>query len=186
MKKILLGLSSVLLIVGSTMGMDGKVERALRRTKSEHSLHTKTTELSEGVTQRPRADTLPVTKIEIKESMEKYAHLIPAGTEKTISVNNTLRKAIIHAGLTNNPDGLKDLVRLICDSTTDYFYANYAYMVFITALRNCFSEVISKLSGMLATIANAKSSGGGAHPNLYWDWYSKGYFNKQLPTETDE
>lgn len=133
-----------------------------------------------------RRHSLPVTRDEIAKAMEKYAHLVPASAEQTILINDTLRKAITDIRLTANPDMLKNLVVLICSPDFNYFYATYAYMVFATALHKYHSEVNRKLEGMLATISHAKSGGGGAHPNLYWAWYGKGYFDKHLPAEHDE
>lgn len=134
---------------------------------------------------RPRSNSLPVTAGEIREAMGKYAHLVPASTEKTASVNDTLKKAIIRTQLTDRPEGLENLVTLICGSDFDYLYANYAYMVFTTALHKCHSEVVGKLGRMLAAIAHGKSSGG-AHPDLYWQEYRDGYYNPPVLPVDDE
>jgi hypothetical protein len=165
MKKMFLGLSSALFIVGSVMGMHKE------RSKSVPPIGVKRFEII-----RSRADSAPVTGREIQTAINKWSHLVPQNVTTT-QVNNALREVVTSD---MRKEKMAPLVELICNPANDRAYANYAHMVFVSAIPDCSDEERNKFGGMLAAIASSR----GGTSSLFWDWYANGYFDS-IPLEVE-
>jgi hypothetical protein len=114
-------------------------------------------------------------------TVDKWSHLIPDG-EMRAKINELLPLIV------EDRKKMEELVELICNFGRPY--GNYAHMRFASFVNTKYEEDSNKYEGnsykygrMLDTIANTQCGGGGANPNVYWDWYEKGYFNYYPPAE---
>lgn len=185
MKKVFLGLSSALFVVGSVMGMESNEELSRSTIGRFNSMPALSKTLEVKLPQRRSSD--PITRHErdeaTKRAIGKWAHLVPKETQDeanvTKKVNDALEEVVIHAGLLERKAAMITLVELIC-VPVNRSYANYAHMVFADALPDCDDEERNKFGGMLAGIAGSK----GGTASLFWSWYTKGYFDS-TPLEAE-
>jgi hypothetical protein len=188
MKKMFLGLGSALLVIGSVMGMNDRDEIShVTRSKSLPNIRS---ELFQKNRHIQRSNSAPVTNREIQAVINKWSYLVPKetqdGTNVTRKVNDALEEVVVHTELPERIGKMKILVTLICNPANDRAYANYAHMVFVSAIPDCDDEERNKLGGMLATIASRRDGGGGTDSSIYWEHYSKGYYNTRLSSMEDE
>jgi hypothetical protein len=153
MKKIFLGLSSVLFIVSSVMGMHRE------RSKSLPPPAVGTFEKNHQIS---RAKSVPVTNSEIEAAISKWSHLIP-DSEVRNEINGLFP-------FLKNQEKKEELVELLCHHREEK-YALYASAVFADGCIN--DEINAWFGGMLACIAYAICE---TNPSVFWQFHHDGYF----------
>ena len=176
MRKIFLGLSSVLFAVGSVIGMDGRSE-TLRITRSKSADNVRSIESSKETLQRQRSNSAPVTARETLKVISRWAHLVPDGeTKKRID-------ALIPTALSDGQH-MNELISLVCTSENTE-YASYASLSFVDFFEKDESDESCKYGGMLDHIRSRRMASGGkaVEPSLFLHYYDSGYYNPEELSE---
>jgi hypothetical protein len=178
MKKIFLGLGSALFIVGSVIGMDDRDETShVTRSRSAPDIRTKLTERS---TQISRSNSAPLTAPKVLAAISKWSHLVHAGETKK-HVERLVPQVLA------NERAMPELVSLICNSEIGKEYAHYAKMLYFDidfGERNA-DDDHHKYGKMLSAITGDRNRGY-TNQDIYWNEYTKGYYNICLPSMEDD
>jgi hypothetical protein len=162
MKKIFLGLSSALFVIGSVIGMDGRSETP-RMTRSK-SLPNIETELIEGSVQISRSHSEPVTENEIQAAITRWSHLVPDDDVK--------REINLLLPFLGEKGTKEKLVELLCSNSNEE-YAHYASNVVADIfIDEC--EDTDKFGRMLDHISCDSIP---RQPSVYWEFYRKEYYS---------